>query len=329
MTTPTAAPPDYAWTDITYLLHKHDVSWRYYITQGTEPDCARRRDDLHAGAQSVKTPEIWNPLPDFATVRAGRAAGQHRGRHAVLHATPTRATCPQVSWLIPSGDNSEHPPGRVSVGQDHVTRAINAIMSGKDWASTAIFLAWDDWGGFYDHVKPPRRRRRGLRAARPGTGHQPLRPAWLHRPSDPQLRRLPEVHRGRLPRRPAAGSAHRRPPRPAPRRARARADRLGNLHARLQLQPGAAAAACCCRASRPTSSLPTCSRACKQLTMMRCAATLSGRSFCPASRACMVGELAAGERAPRHGARALAATGAPAAARHAPRPGRSTRSSTS
>jgi phospholipase C len=33
---------------------------------------------------------------------------------------------------------------------------INAIMSGPDWKSTAIFLAWDDWGGFYDHVKPPR-----------------------------------------------------------------------------------------------------------------------------------------------------------------------------
>jgi phospholipase C len=44
----------------------------------------------------------------------------------------------------------------VSTGQDHVTRVINAIMSGKDWSSTAIFLAWDDWGGFYDHVKPPR-----------------------------------------------------------------------------------------------------------------------------------------------------------------------------
>jgi phospholipase C len=32
---------------------------------------------------------------------------------------------------------------------------INAIMRGPDWKSTAIFLAWDDWGGFYDHVVPP------------------------------------------------------------------------------------------------------------------------------------------------------------------------------
>ena len=36
-----------------------------------------------------------------------------------------------------------------------MTSVINEVMGGKDWSSTAIFLAWDDWGGFYDHVKPP------------------------------------------------------------------------------------------------------------------------------------------------------------------------------
>jgi phospholipase C len=36
-----------------------------------------------------------------------------------------------------------------------VTRLVNAAMRSKDWSSTAIFLAWDDWGGFYDHVRPP------------------------------------------------------------------------------------------------------------------------------------------------------------------------------
>ena len=50
---------------------------------------------------------------------------------------------------------SEHPPALVSRGQTYVTRAINAIMRSPDWPSTAIFLAWDDWGGFYDHVVPP------------------------------------------------------------------------------------------------------------------------------------------------------------------------------
>ena len=147
-------PPDYAWTDITYLLHKYDVSWRYYITQGTEPDCASGAMTCTPLPQSVKTPEIWNPLRDFATVRADGQLGNIEASTQFFRDTYS-GRLPQVSWLIPSGDNSEHPPGRVSLGQDHVTRAINAIMSGKDWASTAIFLAWDDWGGFYDHMKPP------------------------------------------------------------------------------------------------------------------------------------------------------------------------------
>jgi phospholipase C len=60
-----------------------------------------------------------------------------------------------VSWICPSSRVSEHPPSLVSTGQAYVTSLINAIMQGPDWSSTAIFLAWDDWGGFYDHVVPP------------------------------------------------------------------------------------------------------------------------------------------------------------------------------
>jgi phospholipase C len=51
---------------------------------------------------------------------------------------------------------SDHPPALITAGQAYVTGLIDAIMRSPDWASTAIFLAWDDWGGFYDHVTPPR-----------------------------------------------------------------------------------------------------------------------------------------------------------------------------
>ena len=50
---------------------------------------------------------------------------------------------------------SDHPPALVTAGQAYVTGLINTIMRSPDWDSTAIFLAWDDWSGFYDHVKPP------------------------------------------------------------------------------------------------------------------------------------------------------------------------------
>ncbi|MFI5199275.1 MAG: alkaline phosphatase family protein, partial [Candidatus Limnocylindrales bacterium] len=43
----------------------------------------------------------------------------------------------------------------ISTGQSYVTNLVNTVMTGPDWASTAIFLTWDDWGGFYDHVVPP------------------------------------------------------------------------------------------------------------------------------------------------------------------------------
>ena len=60
-----------------------------------------------------------------------------------------------MSWVTPDGSVSEHPPALVSAGEAYVTRLINAAMTGPEWKSTAIFLAWDDWGGFYDHVVPP------------------------------------------------------------------------------------------------------------------------------------------------------------------------------
>src|SRR5690349_20858478 len=60
-----------------------------------------------------------------------------------------------VSWTTPSNPDSEHPPASIHQGQAYVTALINAAMKSPDWNSTAIFLSWDDWGGFYDGVVPP------------------------------------------------------------------------------------------------------------------------------------------------------------------------------
>ncbi|HEU0000646.1 MAG TPA: alkaline phosphatase family protein [Ktedonobacteraceae bacterium] len=62
---------------------------------------------------------------------------------------------PNVSWIIPTGNNTDHPPLALQGGQNFVTQQINAVMNSPYWNSTSIFLTWDDWGGFYDHVAPP------------------------------------------------------------------------------------------------------------------------------------------------------------------------------
>jgi phospholipase C len=147
--------PDYAWTDLTYLLHKSNVSWAYYVADGTQPDC----EDASAMTcapkpQHAGTPQIWNPLPYFDTVKQDGQLGNIQ-QLANFYAAAKNGTLPAVSWIVPNGKNSEHPPALVSTGQSYTTSLINAIMQGPDWNSTAIFLSWDDWGGFYDHLVPP------------------------------------------------------------------------------------------------------------------------------------------------------------------------------
>ena len=145
---------DYAWTDLTYLLYKNKVSWAYYLDQGTQPDCADDQMTCLPQSQKVKVPGIWNPLPQFDTVKNDGQLGNIQDISNFSTAAK-QGKLPAVSWVVPNGKVSEHPPALVSTGQSYVTALINSIMQGPDWNSTAIFLSWDDWGGFYDHVTPP------------------------------------------------------------------------------------------------------------------------------------------------------------------------------
>jgi phospholipase C len=164
---PSTGRADYAWTDLTYLLHKRRVSWRYYVFTGTEPDCEDDEMICDSVKQGAKTPGIWNPLPYFDTVQQdGQLANVTTLSHYFKAART--GTLPAVSWIDPTGSVSEHPPALVSAGQAYVTKLVNAAMRGKDSKSTAIFLAWDDWGGFYDHVTPPSVDRLGYGLRVPG-----------------------------------------------------------------------------------------------------------------------------------------------------------------
>jgi phospholipase C len=149
--TSSANPPDrkasmptpFGWTDITYLLHKKHVSWGYYLDNGPV-------SDHHQGGVWV----IWNVLPGFTDVHKDHQTRNIRPLQD-FYRQAKAGTLPKVSWISPDDRHSEHGPALVSSGQAYVTKVINAVMRSPDWNSTAIFLSWDDWGGFYDHVKPP------------------------------------------------------------------------------------------------------------------------------------------------------------------------------
>jgi phospholipase C len=151
---PPGTRPDYPWTDLTYLLYRHHVSWRYYVAEGTQPDCDDGAPACASKPQTVGTAEIWNPLPDFLDVHRD---GQLKNIQPVgaFFAAARAGRLPSVSWIVPNDKYSDHPVSLVSDGQFWVTSIVNAVMRSSDWKSSAIFLAWDDWGGFYDHVLPP------------------------------------------------------------------------------------------------------------------------------------------------------------------------------
>ena len=148
-------PPIYAWTDITWLLHRHGVSWAYYDAPGTciDPPCPPSVQVGPAG----KTPSGKNPLPGFTDVHE---TGQLRNirSHDDYYRAAATGTLPSVSWIVPGSKVSDHPTNGQPLwrAQAYVTRLINAAMRGPAWESTAVFLTWDDWGGFYDGVAPPR-----------------------------------------------------------------------------------------------------------------------------------------------------------------------------
>jgi phospholipase C len=148
----------YAWTDLTYLMAKAHVSWRYYISEGIEPDCENDESiTCKPVKQSPKTPGIWNPLADFTDVKQDSQLGNIQSLNHIYEAVHEPSSCglPNVSWVVPNVKTSEHPPANISTGQAYVTTLINAIMRSPCWGSTAILLSWDDWGGYYDNVVPP------------------------------------------------------------------------------------------------------------------------------------------------------------------------------
>ena len=162
---PTGATPDYAWTDLTYLLHTHHVSWRYYVFKGAQPDCDDNAMFCKAIPQNAKTPGIWNPLPWFDTVKQDGQRENVAPFGDFLTAARTRHAAGGV--VAHAGRRGERASaGARSARPDVRDERDQRGHAQPDWSSTAIFLAWDDWGGFYDHVQPPDVDAERLRPAR-------------------------------------------------------------------------------------------------------------------------------------------------------------------
>jgi hypothetical protein len=95
---------NYAWTDITYLLHQRGVSWGYFVTPGGEPDCEGGNTNCTSSPFSVGTPDIWNPLPSFTDVKQdGQLDNVQSVSHFLTDADPL-GRCRRSRGSFPTSD---------------------------------------------------------------------------------------------------------------------------------------------------------------------------------------------------------------------------------
>jgi phospholipase C len=132
-------PPCFDFATLGDLLSGKRVPWAFYAARPKQPGY------------------IWSA---YAAVKRYRENAKRWNTHIFpvdgviqdIH----DGRLPPITWITPRFQVSDHPEFSLCHGENWTTQVIDAIMRSPMWHNTAIFLTWDDWGGFYDHVRPPR-----------------------------------------------------------------------------------------------------------------------------------------------------------------------------
>ena len=150
------------WSTLAQEMSNGNVPWAWYDGE----------------ARPLK-PNIWDVLPLFTYFQNNPTQLSDHVRNTRRFVTDIQnGQLPAVSWIIPgswvpptypaacsnvdvgygvgSSPPSEHPPARSDCGMDYVAYLVNQVMQSQYWQSSAIIITWDDYGGFYDHVPPPK-----------------------------------------------------------------------------------------------------------------------------------------------------------------------------
>ena len=137
--------PCFTWPTIADEADARGVIWRFYSP--SVPDSGG----------------IWSTYDSFSSIRLG----PDWARDVVTPETTILSDIAggglaQITWVVPNGTNSDHPGSYSATGPSWVASIVNAIGQSPFWDNTAIFVTWDDWGGWYDHVPPPQLDQMGL-----------------------------------------------------------------------------------------------------------------------------------------------------------------------
>ncbi|HXQ93922.1 MAG TPA: alkaline phosphatase family protein [Thermoplasmata archaeon] len=149
------------------------VSWKYY--DWALPSYQVAINGIPSGESAYNN---WNPLAARAESYTSWYSSHFAPRSQFFNDSAAGAL-PDVSWVIPDIPYSDHPPANMTAGETFIANVVDAVEASPDWSSTALFLAWDDYGGFYDQVPPPTLDGLGLSVRVPLIVVSPYTPAGL------------------------------------------------------------------------------------------------------------------------------------------------------
>jgi phospholipase C len=155
-------------SDVWGCTHRHDVIptltdartygsnipvCQNYQTLGDELDASGHSWRLYTDTKG----SLWVSYRSIRHIRYGPDWKRNViGSSAQVLADVANGKLADVTWVTPTCANSDHASCGGNTGPQWVANVVNAIGQSPFWDSTAIFVMWDEWGGWYDHVPPPR-----------------------------------------------------------------------------------------------------------------------------------------------------------------------------
>jgi phospholipase C len=130
--------PCFNMTTLPDLLQQAGISWKYYAPTFNQSGY------------------IWSALDAIKHIRESPLWSTNVPPTSQFAQDIQKGTLPTVSWVVTNEQVSEHPPYSACAGENWTVKQLNALMKSPLWDSTLVILTWDDFGGFYDHVPPPR-----------------------------------------------------------------------------------------------------------------------------------------------------------------------------
>jgi phospholipase C len=128
----------FSYPNLADVLQRAHISWDYYA------------------APISNTGYLFSTLDAFSSIRKTTLWSSNVLDQSQFERDARAGHLPTFSWLTPTYLQSAHPPFSICSSEDWFVSKMNALMQGPDWSSTAVFLVADDYGGFYDHMAPPK-----------------------------------------------------------------------------------------------------------------------------------------------------------------------------